>query len=209
MRKNALKGFTLIELLVVISIIALLLSILMPGLQKAKESAKTLVCKTHLKQLGVGLVTYSIDNDNKSLVTSEWNTATGSWDQRLWFLSIAPYMGEDRYSTDPGSLVEGAMEGGMAVMNCPASKGIDEEKEVSGSYYVHGGAKNRWRYHVYPVEGNYGINSWVAGMDFEMATTFGYIKEKQLTLSLRDGNTRGDTPAITDAAWVEVALAGS
>ncbi|MHC5183193.1 MAG: type II secretion system protein, partial [Planctomycetota bacterium] len=201
-RKNALKGFTLIELLVVISIIALLLSILMPGLQKAKASAKTMLCKTNLRQLAVGLVTYSIENDNKSLVTSAMKS-DGSWDERLWFLSIAPYMGEDKYNDDPASLREGAMEGGMAVMNCPASKGVDPEKEVAGSSFAWGGAKNRWRYHVYPIEGNYGINSWVAGMDFDMATSFGYVKPKQLSLSLRDGNARGDTPAIADAAWAE------
>jgi len=46
------KAFTLIELLVVISVIALLLSILMPSLQKAKERAKTVVCQQNLKQWG-------------------------------------------------------------------------------------------------------------------------------------------------------------
>ena len=38
---------------------------------------------------------------------------------------------------------------------------------------------------------------------FDMSTSFGYVKPKQLTLSLRDGNTRGDAPAIADAAWME------
>ena len=200
MRKNALKGFTLIELLVVISIIALLLSILMPGLQKAKESAKTMMCKTHLRQLAVGLVTYSIDNDNKSLVTSA-KKPDGTWDTHLWFSSIAPYMGEDSYYDDP----ESAMDGGMAVLYCPASKGVDESRAIGGGPKpgATGSSKNRWRYHNMPAEGNYAINFWVAGMDFDMATSFNYVKPKQLTLSLRDGNARGDAPAIADATWME------
>ena len=59
------KGFTLIELLVVISIIALLLSILMPGLQKAKEAAKRVVCLTKLKTIGLAWILYASDNDDK------------------------------------------------------------------------------------------------------------------------------------------------
>jgi prepilin-type N-terminal cleavage/methylation domain-containing protein/prepilin-type processing-associated H-X9-DG protein len=53
------KGFTLIELLVVIAIIALLLSILMPALSTAKEHAKRLVCGTHMKSIGVAIMTYA------------------------------------------------------------------------------------------------------------------------------------------------------
>lgn len=57
-------GFTLIELLVVISIIALLLSILMPALSKVKEKAKQVVCASNMKQIGVGLVTYAVENND-------------------------------------------------------------------------------------------------------------------------------------------------
>jgi prepilin-type N-terminal cleavage/methylation domain-containing protein/prepilin-type processing-associated H-X9-DG protein len=63
MRKT--KGFTLIELLVVISIIALLLSILMPGLQLAKAKAKNLLCATHLKGIITAWHMYSGDNGEK------------------------------------------------------------------------------------------------------------------------------------------------
>ena len=53
--QNIKKGFTLIELLVVVSIIALLVSILMPALNKAKELAKLTMCMSNLKQMGLVL----------------------------------------------------------------------------------------------------------------------------------------------------------
>ncbi|MHB9071533.1 MAG: DUF1559 family PulG-like putative transporter [Sedimentisphaerales bacterium] len=55
------KAFTLVELLVVISIIALLLAILMPSLNKARESAIKTTCKSNIKQIGLGLYMYVSD----------------------------------------------------------------------------------------------------------------------------------------------------
>jgi prepilin-type N-terminal cleavage/methylation domain-containing protein/prepilin-type processing-associated H-X9-DG protein len=56
------KAFTLVELLVVISIIALLLSILMPSLQKAKLGAQEIVCRSNLKQYSLAATMYLGDN---------------------------------------------------------------------------------------------------------------------------------------------------
>jgi len=56
------KGFTLIELLVVISIIALLMSMLMPALARVREQAKTVSCMARLKQWGVVFELYTQDN---------------------------------------------------------------------------------------------------------------------------------------------------
>ncbi len=53
-----LRGFTLVELLVVISIIALLISLLLPSLRQAREQAKTVVCGTHLKQIAGAYYVY-------------------------------------------------------------------------------------------------------------------------------------------------------
>ncbi len=52
------RGFTLIELLVVVAIIALLISILLPSLGRAKEQAKCAKCLSNLKQIGIGMVMY-------------------------------------------------------------------------------------------------------------------------------------------------------
>ena len=56
--RGAVKAFTLIELLVVISIIALLISILLPALSNAKRRVKVLYCMANLQQLGIGFSTY-------------------------------------------------------------------------------------------------------------------------------------------------------
>jgi len=61
-RKSGRKGFTLIELLVVVAIIALLISILLPSLARARELAKRSVCAANLKGIGNGLVIYANSN---------------------------------------------------------------------------------------------------------------------------------------------------
>jgi len=62
--KGLRSGFTLVELLVVIGIIALLLSILMPSLRKARSIAMRLACASNLKQISLAMNLYLNGNDN-------------------------------------------------------------------------------------------------------------------------------------------------
>jgi prepilin-type N-terminal cleavage/methylation domain-containing protein/prepilin-type processing-associated H-X9-DG protein len=64
-KSSARPGFTLIELLVVIAIIAILAAILFPVFARARENARRASCQSNLKQLGLGMLQYTQDYDEK------------------------------------------------------------------------------------------------------------------------------------------------
>src|SRR3954451_16241484 len=82
-RSNRLAGFTLIELLVVIAIIAILASLLLPALAKAKTKAQGIFCMNNTKQLMLGYLMYATDFNDK--VPSASTPPNGSsWIDNTW-----------------------------------------------------------------------------------------------------------------------------
>lgn len=80
-QKKAPSDFTLVELLIVIAIIAVLMSMLVPALNQARESAKAITCSNSLHQLGIIAQNYVNDHSGIFLI---YNNDSGSWTEKPW-----------------------------------------------------------------------------------------------------------------------------
>jgi prepilin-type N-terminal cleavage/methylation domain-containing protein/prepilin-type processing-associated H-X9-DG protein len=146
--RSSERAFTLIELLVVIAIIAILASMLLPALAKAKEKAHRITCNSNMRQWGLAQTMYMDDNnqcfpnartpkgvpgtpasysaDNMLWTDLASFAAAGSGDIG-WFNSLPPYVAAKRlcdYANDPAQWVNN-----RTIFTCPTSSAKTDERD--------------------------------------------------------------------------------
>lgn len=136
-RKN---GFTLIELLVVIAIIALLLSVLLPSLKKARQKAQEIICRSNLKQWGLIWSLYLNDYNSRF----PWgnygvSNAGQTIEAGAWLNSLQPY-----YEADD-------------MRFCPTATKFDAPR----TYLAWDDSGSGWTADSEYYKGNYAINEWI------------------------------------------------
>lgn len=119
------NGFTLIELLVVIAIISILATILLPALNEAREMTKRVKCAGNLRAIGVGLATYSTEQDGQlpglGYYPSTNSGQIAACKNAVLYPSLVRSNG---YSWGPKLLVDGEYVPGKEVLDCPTTDAV-------------------------------------------------------------------------------------
>ncbi len=133
------RAFTLVELLVVIGIIALLISILLPTLNRARESANTVTCASQLRQVGTLMAMY-VSQSNGWLVPTNYASG-GTWESIL----ISSTLGDSyqvqmqKYFINPSVITQGYInDQAYKFFYCPTSagRGFIGRNPTFGGYFT-------------------------------------------------------------------------
>jgi len=175
------RAFTLIELLVVISIVALLMAILMPCLQRARNQAKAVACQGQLRQWGTAFSAYASDNDGRlfpngldGLIPRDgvWPDIASPADKNFWSMLMAfnPYF-DDYYKR----------------LLCPAAAKLDGNTQslvypgfdlcLYGTTFRPYKTGKLWSWRMWRVGpdflASYGVNGWVIDYPFKYVSARG------------------------------------
>ena len=195
-RENQDKGFTLVELLVVIAVIALLMALLLPALNKARDQAQTIKCASNLRQFGLMYEMYA-QTHNESM-PGGWNSGT------MWMVDLMPYyqgMGDIRLCPKATKFLD---QTGCSDTSCP--KTINSAWGRWGKPTFFGGAVPGWTKEG--LYGSYGINGWAQnppdiGLPIGNPETYNIdpIDRPRFWRSTLNVTHTADVPLMADSMW--------
>lgn len=153
-------GFTLVELLVVIAIIGILVALLLPAVQAAREAARRMSCGNNLKQLALASLNYE-----DTYHTLPWNNDLGNarapgnptsrWNQLSWIVTVLPFIEQqplrDQIYSNPAwynqtvnldRMPAAIKEAVVPALICPSNTQENVRRNGQRSGYRHGGGNN-------------------------------------------------------------------
>lgn len=179
------RGFTLIELLVVIAVIALLMGILMPSLQKARKLGQSTVCKAHLRQWGTVFFMYTSDYDDKFWVEPNvWQTSVRQGGWMPWLASM--YGNVDAFRLCPSADKMNGTSGGIGTTFKQWGPGPIMVNHQFGD----DASKNF---------GSYGLNAWICSVGPPSPT--GWRNSAGRQWKKLQSRYATEIPMISDCTW--------
>jgi len=181
------RAFTLIELLVVIAVIAILMAILMPALQRVRKQAKAVICRSNVKEWGLIFRLYADDNEGKLPQSVSVAGGTLTDQQAYWIMATLPYYQNKKIRLCPST----------RVIRGPTNRSHGGTLAAWGPFDP-GGESDWWADFD---TGSYGVNEWCACPPPGVDSYWGFpANEAWRKMDVKGGNR---VPLFLDSVYVD------